>query len=232
MSTPEEDVIRAECEEWARGLHYPLTHERRSGLHERVCANPDGWWAVLKDLIVAAPDENSVHNLAFAPLRATLECGDGQIVEQAVSLAKTNIKMASALADGAPLNRDLDLISLLGRDYVAQVYFRRAVSKDPFDFWAWMLVNELLEADPPAAWTIILELIDKAPDDDILGYVAAGPLEDFIKLHAADYIDRIEACARTDARMKKALSGVWLSNLSADLLDRIEAAAGVPLDRP
>jgi hypothetical protein len=76
---------------------------------------------------------------------------------------------------------------------------------------------------------MILELIDRAPDDEILGYVAAGPLEDFIKLHAADYIDWIEASARTDARMKKALSGVWLTHLSADLLDRIEAAAGMPL---
>jgi hypothetical protein len=231
MPTPEEDVTRAECEEWARGLHYPLTHESLSGLRERVCANPEAWWAVLKDLIVAAPDETWVHNLAFAPLRATLECGDDQIVEQVISLAKTNTKIASALADGAPLNRDLDLISLLGRDYVAQTYFRRAVSKDPFDFWAWMLVQELLEADPQAAWMMILELIDKAPNDEILAYVAAGPLEDFIKLHAADYIDRIEESARTNATMKRALRGVWLTHLSAELLDRIEAAAGVPLDR-
>jgi hypothetical protein len=94
-----------------------------------------------------------------------------------------------------------------------------------------MLVQELLEADPQAAWMMILELIDKAPNDEILAYVAAGPLEDFIKLHAADYIDRIEESARTNATMKRALRGVWLTHLSAELLDRIEAAAGVPLDR-
>jgi|ERR1700682_643434 len=232
MTTAEEDVIRAECEEWAQGLHYPLTHDVRTALRERVCANPEAWWGILKELILEAPNEDSVHNLSFAPLRTTLECGDDRMLEQAILLAKTNPKMASALVDGAPLNRDLDLIGLLGRDYVAQTYFRRGISRDPFDFWAWMLVHELLEPDPEAAWAMILELIDRAPDDEALLYVAAGPLEDFIMFHAAVYIERIEGLARTNPRLKRALSGVWLEPLRPDLFDRIEAAAGVPLDHP
>jgi len=230
MTTAEEDVIRAECEEWASGMHYPLTDETQKALRERVCANPEAWWRILQRLIVEAPDEDYVWKLSFAPLRMTLECGDDALFGEAVMLAKSNTRMASALIDGFPGNKDENLINLLGRDYVGRTYLRGRT--DPFGFWAWLLVEQLVRADSEAAWTMILDLIERAPDDETLGYVAAGPLEDFIMFNASEFIDRVEAAAAIHIRFKEALAGVWINRLPPDLFDRVEAAAGVALDRP
>jgi hypothetical protein len=46
---------------------------------------------------------------------------------------------------------------------------------------AWEQVNDLLRRDPEAGWTLTLELIAAAPDDNTLAKVAAGPLEDLLK---------------------------------------------------
>lgn len=67
MTTPEEDVIRAECEEWAGGLLYMDSNERRDGLRDRICADPDTWWHILQELIAQAPDDQVIQRLAYAP---------------------------------------------------------------------------------------------------------------------------------------------------------------------
>jgi hypothetical protein len=41
------------------------------------------------------------------------------------------------------------------------------------------------------AWMLIGELIRRAPSDEILAFVAAGPLEEFVRAHAARFADRI-----------------------------------------
>src|SRR5690349_611433 len=37
------------------------------------------------------------------------------------------------------------------------------------------------DADQEAAWPMLLALIERAPDDESLAFVAAGPLEDMIR---------------------------------------------------
>ena len=98
-----------------------------------------------------------------------------------------------------------------------------------FDFWAWEVARNLIDDDPPEAWLLILALLHDAPDDGVFGSVAAGELEEFVLAHAADYIARIEEEARGNARLKSALSYLYVWKLSPELFDRIEAAAGVQL---
>src|SRR5438874_2466937 len=86
-------------------------------------------------------------------------------------------------------------------------------------------------ANPDAWWRILQELIAEAPDDRVLGSVAAGELEEFVLAHAADFIDRIEDEARANPRFKSALSYLYLWRLSPESFARIEAAAGVRLTR-
>ena len=66
-------------------------------LRERVCANPDVWWRILQELIADAPDDQYVQRLAYAPLRMTLECGGERLLREAVSIARTSPRMASAV---------------------------------------------------------------------------------------------------------------------------------------
>jgi hypothetical protein len=54
-------------------------------------------------------------------------------------------------------------------------------------------------------------LINKAPSDEALAYVAAGPLEDLLAFHGPAVIDYVTVAARADARLQLALSGVWLN---------------------
>jgi hypothetical protein len=231
MTTAEEDVIRAECESWAGGLLFMDSDEKRDELRDRVCANPDAWWRILQDLIAAAPNDEYVQRLAYAPLRLTLECGGNQILEEAVSIARSSPKMASAVK-GWPSRQTTDLYPLFGRDMVVDALIRHYARPTGFDFWAWEMARDLIIDDPPEAWLLILELIRQAPDERVLGTVAAGELEEFIDAHAEAFIDRLEAEARRNSRLKEALAGVWITGLRRDLFDRVEKASGVRLTGP
>jgi hypothetical protein len=230
VTTAEEDVIRAECEAWAGALLTMDTNEKRVELHDRVCANPDAWWRILRELIAEAPDDQVIQRLAYAPLRMTLECGGDRLMGEAVSIAKTSPKMASAVK-GWPSRGTEDLYALFGRDLVVDTLIRHYSRPTGFDFWAWEVARNLITDDPPEAWLLVLELLHKAPDDRVLGAVAAGELEDFILAHAAEFIDRIEGEVRTNSRFKAALSYVYVWTLPFELFARIEGAAGVRLER-
>ena len=76
-------------------------------------------------------------------------------------------------------------------------------------FAAWEQVYSMVHEQPDEAWTLILELIDRASDELTLAYIAAGPLEDLINWHGPASIDRIEARALADPKFRRALRGVW-----------------------
>jgi hypothetical protein len=230
VTTAEEDVIRAECEEWAGALLYVDTAEKGAELRDRVCANPDAWWRILQDLIAQAPDDQYIQRLAYAPLRMTLECGGERLLHEAISIARTSPRMASAVK-GWPGRPTHDLYPLFGREFVVDTLIRHYSHPTGFDFWAWEVARNLINDDPPEAWRLVLELLKKAPDETVRTSVAAGELEAFLLAHASEFIDRIEAEARTNPRLKAALSRVYVWALPPKLYGRIEAAAGVPLER-
>ena len=228
MTTAEEDIIRVECEGWAGGLLYMDSNESRDELRDRICADPDTWWHILQELIAQAPDHQVIQRLAYAPLRMTLECGGERLLREAVSIARTSPRMASAVK-GWPSRPTNDLYPLFGRAFVVETLIRHYSQPTGFDFWAWEVARNLIDDDPPEAWLLILALLHDAPDDGVFGSVAAGELEEFVLAHAADYIARIEEEARGNARLKSALSYLYVWKLSPELFDRIEAAAGVQL---
>jgi hypothetical protein len=230
VTTVEEDVIRAECEQWAAGLLHIGGDEERDELRDRVCANPDAWWRILQDLIARAPDDEYIQRLAYAPLRMTLECGGDRLLGEAVSIARASPKMASAVK-GWPSRGTADLYPLLGREMVSDTLIRQYSRPTGFDFWAWEAARDLINDDPHEAWLLILELVRKAPDSRVLSTIAAGELEEFVDAHAEAFIDWIEVEARRNGRLKEALAYVWISGLQPDLFDRFERAAGVPLRR-
>ena len=79
--------------------------------------------------------------------------------------------------------------------------------------------------------TVIDLLVERAPNDRVLGGVGAGPLEDFI----SDNEDRllwIERRAAASARFREALRHVWIWELGPNVLARVERAVGEELPRP
>jgi hypothetical protein len=70
-------------------------------------------------------------------------------------------------------------------------------------------VDELVHTDPEVGWSIVLRLVEEAPDDLVLSSVAAGPLEDLLRKHGNAVLDRVEEEARRDPKFRRCLTGVW-----------------------
>jgi hypothetical protein len=68
---------------------------------------------------------------------------------------------------------------------------------------------------------VVLELIERAEDEAVLAFIAAGPLENLIAAHGAVLIERIESRA-ANKTFRRALSGVWgEGRISPDVLSRV-----------
>ena len=80
-------------------------------------------------------------------------------------------------------------------------------------------VDGLVRLEPEQAWTLILKLVEAAPDDRILASVAAGPLEDLLNNWPNQFIDRVEVQARLDPKFRRCLTGVW--GLSGPIRERL-----------
>jgi hypothetical protein len=120
------------------------------------------------------------------------------------------------------------------REAVIAGYMRHAEAgaADLTDFWAWEAVTEFVERAPAGdAWGLVVDLVRRAPDE-VLGNVAAGPLEDLVRRHGAALVDWIEGEGRRDERFRWALGGVWLTrgDLPPEVEARVVAASGGRLE--
>jgi hypothetical protein len=90
-------------------------------------------------------------------------------------------------------------------------------------------LDELVTDAPERAWPLLCEIIRSisTEDDDMLAYVAAGPLEDLLVRHPHTFIDRVEHLARHDAHFRRAVSGVWgWNSIPADVRARLDTLLG------
>lgn len=95
-----------------------------------------------------------------------------------------------------------------------RLWLRDALSSDSPDF------DQLLEDQPDEAWGLIVALVERAPGEEDLAFVAAGPIEDLIRLRGRSFSGRIVAEARANPRFRAALNYTWGWN---DLPDDVRA---------
>ncbi|GLH76388.1 hypothetical protein SSBR45G_12960 [Bradyrhizobium sp. SSBR45G] len=94
-------------------------------------------------------------------------------------------------------------------------------------FSAWETLDALVRDQPEAAWPIIRDLWALDPSDRMLALIAAGPVEDLLCQHGADFIGRIEQLARQEPVVRKMLGAVWgQSRMADDVWRRLKAVAG------
>lgn len=95
---------------------------------------------------------------------------------------------------------------------------------------------ELPDEQPELAWDAIKQIVGHYSEAELLsaenteakqvvGRIAAGPLEDLLGYHGEDFIDRVEEEVRCDLRMRWALNIVWQFSMSDDLWSRVQQAA-------
>jgi hypothetical protein len=77
------------------------------------------------------------------------------------------------------------------------------------NFWAFETMNALVSEQPEQAWPILLRMLEGA-DEGHVGSLSAGPLENLLHAHGPLLIDRIAAEARTNEKLRDALTGVYL----------------------
>lgn len=76
--------------------------------------------------------------------------------------------------------------------------------------WATSVFDEMVRLGAiDDAWRLLLVLVERAPDDEVLGFVGAGPLEDPFRRHGEEFAERIIDAARTRERFRQALEEMW-----------------------
>jgi hypothetical protein len=95
-------------------------------------------------------------------------------------------------------------------------------------FWAWVEVGDLVREDPERGWDAILALARHADAEKAQCDIGCGPLEDLIRSHPAEMVERIEHAAANDARCRLALGCVWitLEDVPDELARRYWKASG------
>lgn len=77
-------------------------------------------------------------------------------------------------------------------------------------WWAHEALHVACKKNPRKAWRLLVRLSDLVTTRELVQIFGAGPLEDFIRSHAPQYIDRIEEQASTHRRFRDALRIAWL----------------------
>jgi len=96
-------------------------------------------------------------------------------------------------------------------------------------FAAWEKVDDLIGRDPEAGWALTLELVAAASTDQLLANVAAGPLEDLLRVNPELFIERVELAARRDPKFRRCLTGVW--GLPPSIRERVSKYTATVEDR-
>ena len=92
--------------------------------------------------------------------------------------------------------------------------------------WALDRILDITYSRPAELWEVILEILRRTEDMDVLCILAAGPLEDYLGKCGEDAIERVETQAAADPRFKHLLGGVWKNAMSDEVWKRICACRG------
>lgn len=80
-----------------------------------------------------------------------------------------------------------------------------------------------LDGHPEDAWNFILAVLERDREGETIAYLAAGPLENLLSKHGPSFIERVESEARSSRRFASLLAGVWKSDMTDDVWNRVAA---------
>ncbi|MCU1483283.1 MAG: hypothetical protein JWN67_29 [Actinomycetia bacterium] len=141
---------------------------------------------------------------------------DGQVVEESVvegrwHLARWDMRMwgggapmpivEAVLVDGSWQPSITPDLAMTEED----VFSESPVEMDS-DVWA--LFDHLNDTDPALAWALVRKVIDRL-DDEQLGLLGAGQLENIFREEGEVFFPLMAAAAREDPRVAEALSNIW-----------------------
>lgn len=150
------------------------------------------------------------------------------------------IVRASGLFDDLSQIRNTLVLELsseqIASDWIRYSSYRENENVSDLVFARGWLLHDIARAWPALAWEAILNVVGRFeeaelfcdnPTDaqEIVGHLAAGPLEDLLVNHGAAIIENVEVEARRDRKMAWALSGVWQNAMAEDVWRRVQFVA-------
>lgn len=100
----------------------------------------------------------------------------------------------------------------------------RTSDEEPDEWASFHIGNLIFSGRVEEAWTILVLAIDSVDDEAELNLLGAGYLENVVRDHGPEFIDRIEAEAARSTRFRRALLGVWA--FDSPIRQRIDALIG------
>ena len=140
----------------------------------------------------------------------------------------TGVRPTEPASPKQPTDASGQASSTLARDYVRHFYLPKREKEGSPYFWAFVKLYDLVRDEPEHAWRTIEEILRMDSCDAMLAYVAAGPVEDLLVHHGAEFIERVEEQAGRDPIFRKMLGAVWRNKISEDIWKRLKAVAGPP----
>lgn len=120
------------------------------------------------------------------------------------------------------LSESIDFASLSPAE-LARVWIEQSgkPQKDQNDLWSELrdYEREITNNEPDRMLDMILEVLKIETNERMLGYLAAGPLEDVIGMNT---IDRVEREAAANERFRHLLGGVWYYSAPDELKARLD----------
>jgi hypothetical protein len=87
--------------------------------------------------------------------------------------------------------------------------------------WAVDQVVDMGLDAPETLWDFVLEVLRRNPPTEVIGILAAGPLEEFLACCGESVIAKVEAQAASDERFRSLLGGVWQNRMSDAVWTRV-----------
>ena len=115
----------------------------------------------------------------------------------------------------------------LDREKLIQEYIGYGEATPGAENWGWASARmySLLEALPELAWGLIVDMIERAPSDKCVSFIAASPLEDLLSKDGPSFISRVEQRAVTSNPFRRALGMVRRLGMTDDVWQRVQNAA-------
>lgn len=91
----------------------------------------------------------------------------------------------------------------------AQDLEQDAPEYDPSNWAIQLVIRWHTRYKPKQLWRLIVAVLERDVSEEVLGMIAAGPLEDLLSDWGQDYIERVEELARTNEKFRHLLRGVY-----------------------
>ena len=119
----------------------------------------------------------------------------------------------------------IDAATKLADEWIAYWEHRFGTGKFPPSTYMDDL-DEAVHENPDLAWEAIKIVVgqvkSRSHENELIEVLAAGPVENLLRLHGPAVIDRVETEARRNPAFNNVLGGVWSSNIDPDVWERVE----------